>query len=134
MLNKKNKYKKPKKYAVIIKVDTNKFCKYRVNNIDKFIVFLNSKFPLWRYLNIYDRETKAYIKSEKNPNKTIKKYTVIVCVDDNKKCCKWKVDDYKNSLVSWLNVQHPNWKWINVYDTISRAQVDNIKRSSIKKD
>lgn len=44
----------------------------------------------------------------------MKKYQVIVKVDD-KKFCKWRCDDLL-SLVKFLDAKWTGWRWFNVYD------------------
>jgi len=68
MRNKKT-YQKPKKYAVIVKVDAEKFCKWRCNNLLKLVVFLDSKWSDWRYFNVYDNKTKQQIGNYTNKNR-----------------------------------------------------------------
>jgi hypothetical protein len=128
MERKKNKYNKSKKYALIVKINSDKFCKWKANNIEKFTQFLNTKYPTWCYINVFDNNTKLQVDSIVNPVKEQKKYTVIVRVDNNKKCCKWRVNDYKEPLFLFLNTSYPDWRWIDVYDTTSRAKVEHIQR------
>lgn len=53
-----------KQYSCIVKVDAERFVKYRtVNNLLKFTLFLDTNFPEWRYYNVYDKETKQQINS-----------------------------------------------------------------------
>ena len=42
-----------KKYRVITKVGDDDFKKWKVNNLLKFVAFLNSKHPDWRWFNVY---------------------------------------------------------------------------------
>lgn len=44
-----------KKYKVIVKVGNDKFVKYHATNLLTFTSFLDSKFPEWRWYNIYDK-------------------------------------------------------------------------------
>lgn len=43
-----------KKYRVIAKVDSDKFVKYNCNNLLRFALFLDQKFPEWRWFNVYE--------------------------------------------------------------------------------
>lgn len=53
-----------KQYSCIVKVDGERFVKYRtVNNLLKFTVFLDTNFPEWRYYNVYSKESKEQITS-----------------------------------------------------------------------
>lgn len=46
-----------KRYRVIVKVGNDRFLKYRnVSNFDRFIAFLETKWPAWRWYNVYDKE------------------------------------------------------------------------------
>jgi hypothetical protein len=45
--------KTEKKYKVIAKVSSTGFVKYNVNDLLKFAVFLDRKFPSWRWFNVY---------------------------------------------------------------------------------
>lgn len=45
-----------KKYKAIVKVNNEKFVKYHVNNLLSFTKFLDTKFPEWRYYNLFDQE------------------------------------------------------------------------------
>lgn len=42
------------------------FKKWHVNNIQKFIKFLNKDHPTWRYFNVYDNKTKTQVGSFRN--------------------------------------------------------------------
>jgi len=53
-----------KQYSCIVKVDTERFVKYRtVRDLVKFTVFLDANFPTWRFYNVFDKETKVQITS-----------------------------------------------------------------------
>jgi hypothetical protein len=43
-----------KKYKVIAKVENEKFVKYNVNNLLKFVEFLDTNFVDWRWFNVYN--------------------------------------------------------------------------------
>jgi hypothetical protein len=54
----------PKRYRVIVKVgnlpDGRAQClKYRVDNLRKFTAFLDSKWPAWRWFNVYANRGEA---------------------------------------------------------------------------
>lgn len=61
----KEKKKAPRKYAAIAKIGYNPalkqpICvKYRFNNIEKFIEFMRSKYPLICWINIYAKDIDA---------------------------------------------------------------------------
>lgn len=44
---------KVEKYKVIVKVDNETFVKYRSDNLLSFTKFLDTKFPTWRWFNVY---------------------------------------------------------------------------------
>jgi hypothetical protein len=44
--------KKKKKFAIIAKVNTNQFVKYRSNNLENFFIFLNKKYSVY-YANVF---------------------------------------------------------------------------------
>jgi hypothetical protein len=53
-----------KQYSCIVKVDGERFVKYRtVNNLLKFTSFLDVNFPTWRFYNVYSKESKEQITS-----------------------------------------------------------------------
>jgi hypothetical protein len=53
-----------RQYSCIVKVDAERFVKYRtVNNLLKFTSFLDVNFPTWRYYNVYSKETKQQVAS-----------------------------------------------------------------------
>jgi len=55
---------KIKAYSIIIKVNSNKFVKYRSNNLINFFTkFLLQKYPESRFANIYDKKSKKLIGS-----------------------------------------------------------------------
>ena len=43
-----------KKYMCIAKVDNKKFVRFHVNNLKKFSLFLDQKFPGWRWFNVFE--------------------------------------------------------------------------------
>lgn len=46
-----------KKYRVIIKADRDKFVKYRCSDLLSLVRFLDRQWPLWRWFNVYDKQT-----------------------------------------------------------------------------
>ena len=44
------------------------FKKWHVNNLKKFIDFLNREYPNWRYFNVYDKKSKVQIGSFSSQN------------------------------------------------------------------
>ena len=78
-----NKYKNDR-YVIIAKVGNNlsgtaKCVKYKVNksnrDVNKFILFLDRKFPTWTWANIYDKKTSLQVGNFTCKNREIKKYT-----------------------------------------------------------
>ena len=59
-----------KKVSCIVKINSNQFVKYEyVNNLKLFTIFIDKKFPDWRYFNVFNRETKQQIGSFTKNNK-----------------------------------------------------------------
>jgi hypothetical protein len=59
-----------KQYSCIVKVGTEQFLKYHtVRDLVEFTGFLDTKFPTWRYYNVFDKETKAQITSFTKSNR-----------------------------------------------------------------
>ena len=56
--NKYGKWKKENKYVVVVKVGNEHFVKYRCRNLLKLCEFLDSKWPSWRWFNVYDGKNK----------------------------------------------------------------------------
>ena len=52
-----------KKMVCIVKIESDTFLKYHVNNLLKFTDFLDEKHSNWRYFNVYDKETKQQVES-----------------------------------------------------------------------
>ena len=57
-----------KRFTVIVKVgksekEKEKFVKYRVNDILKFVHFLDFKFPTWCWANVYSTKTRQQLGS-----------------------------------------------------------------------
>lgn len=53
---------KSKKYVCIVKIGNNqdktaKCVKYRLNDLSKFVSFIDKKFPEWSWFNVYLKET-----------------------------------------------------------------------------
>ena len=68
--NKNNKMKKKanksKKYTCIVKIGNNpdnsaKCLKYRLNDLLKFTSFLDRKYPEWKWMNVYSKETRKQL-------------------------------------------------------------------------
>jgi hypothetical protein len=58
------------KRIVIVKVGNEKFIKYEhVDNLIRFTAFLDTKFPDWRYMNVFDRKTHKQIASFTKKNR-----------------------------------------------------------------
>lgn len=45
-----------KKFICIVKINDQKFLRYHVNDLLKFTLFLDGKFPDWRWFNVYAYE------------------------------------------------------------------------------
>jgi len=44
------------KYTIIVKVDNEQFIKYRnVTDLIRLTAHLDTRFPTWRYFNVYDK-------------------------------------------------------------------------------
>ena len=52
---------KMKKYNCIVKVGNDKFLKYRLNDLLKFVEFLDKEWSDWRWFNVYDKTTKTQL-------------------------------------------------------------------------
>lgn len=53
---------KPKKYSCIVKIGNNpdnsaKCVKYRSNDLLKFTSFLDLKYPEWKWMNVFSKQT-----------------------------------------------------------------------------
>jgi hypothetical protein len=64
----KKKANKPKKYSCIVKIGNNpdnsaKCVKYRLNDLLKFTSFLDRKYPEWRWMNVFSKETRKQLMS-----------------------------------------------------------------------
>lgn len=58
--------------CVIVKIGDTDFVKYRyVDNLVKFTDFLDRKYPNWRYMNVFDRDTKEQIANFSKKNRPI---------------------------------------------------------------
>lgn len=47
----------------IVKVDKDRFVRYRCTNIQKFVEFLNCRYGGWRWFNVYSDKTRVQIGS-----------------------------------------------------------------------
>lgn len=54
------------KYTCIVKINNDKFLKYRLKNLIKFTQFLDDKWSDWKYYNVYDKEKKQIGNFTKN--------------------------------------------------------------------
>lgn len=65
----KNKYSKPKRYTLIVKVGDDDFKKWKANNLLKFVAFLDKSHSEWRWFNVFCNNSKEQIGSftKKNP-------------------------------------------------------------------
>ena len=62
-----------KKYTCIVKVGDDNFVKYRLSDLLKFTQFLDTKFPNWRWFNVFDKSTKKQIANYSNKDRPITK-------------------------------------------------------------
>lgn len=60
---------KDKRYTCIVKVSQNQFLKYRLNDLKKFVLFLDTKYPEWRWFNVYSKKTKEQLANFTKNNK-----------------------------------------------------------------
>lgn len=57
---------KPKKYSCIVKIGNNpdnsaKCVKYRSNDLLKFTSFLDRKYPEWKWMNVFSKQTRKQL-------------------------------------------------------------------------
>jgi len=45
----------------IVKISTKEFHKYHVRNLLKFTAWLDTKYPDWKWFNVYDKKSKNQI-------------------------------------------------------------------------
>jgi hypothetical protein len=64
---------KLKKYKVIAKVNNDKFVKYHINNLLSFTTFLDTKYPEWRYFNVFNTNGQQIANYTKN-NRPVTKW------------------------------------------------------------
>lgn len=50
-----------KKMKVIAKVSPDRFVKYNVQDLVSFTRFLDRSYPDWRYMNVYDKQTREQV-------------------------------------------------------------------------
>lgn len=50
-----------KKYTCIVKINNDKFLKYRVDNLISFTNYLDKNWKEWKYFNVFDKKTKKQI-------------------------------------------------------------------------
>lgn len=120
---KRKKYKKKKQHAVIVKTSRTQPYKWRFDKIDRFMSFLNKRYPNWRYLDLYNNRTKAFIERIVNPNYQARRYRCLVKLDAQD-IRHWHTDDLLD-FMAWLDVAYPNWRWFNVYNSQTGQQLGN---------
>lgn len=49
------------KYVCIVKVSDTDFVKYHVRNLINFSKFLDSKYPEWRWFNVFNAKTREQL-------------------------------------------------------------------------
>ena len=64
-----------KKYICIAKVSDNHFVKYRLNDLLKFVAFLDTRWQGWRWFNVYDKQSKQQIANYTNRHRPVKSTT-----------------------------------------------------------
>jgi len=57
------------KYRIIVKVDNDRFVKYRTSDLLSFTKFLDESWNGWRWFNVYDKKTDLQIASFTNKNR-----------------------------------------------------------------
>jgi len=62
------------KYRVIVKVDNDRFVKYRTSDLLSLTKFLDTSWNGWRWFNVYDKQTSLQIGSFTNKNRPINKH------------------------------------------------------------
>jgi hypothetical protein len=61
-------------YNIIIKIGGEEFAKYRqVTDLLRFVQFANTRFPQWRYMNVFDHKSKEQVASYTRKNPPTKK-------------------------------------------------------------
>jgi hypothetical protein len=75
---KQKKLNKDKKYCCIVKIGSNqdgtaKCVKYRLNDLLKFTKFLDSKYPSWKWYNVYLKENRQQVDSFTNNRRPVSK-------------------------------------------------------------
>ncbi|MGB0864040.1 MAG: hypothetical protein ACPGXZ_14045 [Saprospiraceae bacterium] len=59
--NRKQVKRSEHKYKVIVKCDNEKFAKWNTSNLLSLVLFLNRKFPDWRYFNVYCKKSRIQL-------------------------------------------------------------------------
>lgn len=62
-----------KKYSCIVKVGNDKFVKYRLSDLLKFVEFLDREWSDWRWFNVYDKESKTQLANYTRANRPSRK-------------------------------------------------------------
>lgn len=57
------------KYNVIVKVSSDQWLKYVVNDLLLFTKFLDKKFSTWLYFNVYEYKTREHLASFQQKNR-----------------------------------------------------------------
>lgn len=60
------------KYKAIVKVDAEKFVKYRTDNLLSFTKYLDKAYPGWRYFNVFN-EARVQVASFTNRQRPVGK-------------------------------------------------------------
>ena len=66
------KHGKMKRYNVIVKLKTQQFLKYKVNDLLKFTAWLDKKYTgQWTWYNVFDSKTRLQVGNFTNKNRPI---------------------------------------------------------------
>ena len=73
-MKQKAKYKSKKKYTVIVKTGNADFKKWKVNNLLKFVSFLDKQYKDWRWFNVFCNKEKNQLASFTKSYRPIEPY------------------------------------------------------------
>lgn len=65
------RYRKKKKYIVIVKTDSIKFCKWNCDNLLSLCSFLDRSWPGWRWFNVFDKKSGHQLASFTNKSRPL---------------------------------------------------------------
>lgn len=64
----------PHKYTCNVKVEAERFVKYRTSDLIQFAHFLDTKYPDWRWFNVFNKTTKQQIANFTRSNRPTTKH------------------------------------------------------------